>query len=520
MHKLKGLRPSTTTWLFVLMLFAFLPRLAAFQYNTLPHGDIHLDYAAAWGLLEEGALFLPLITHHSYLEAQLEAGYPLDQHAPVWPVLGALGAGLTGDIYLAFKAISLLAGWLIILLSFFFFRKSFDETSAWIAATCIAISYLLIDYSGNGSLYSLHALLFLMILLIFRSDRGLNCAWAGILSGLAYLLNYQAGIIFPAVILVFLSSLRKEERRRPLLLHLVIYLGSALMILLPWFIRNFQLFGSALFSTNSDYLLQNLGVASRILLVDGHLLQQWDWQNFQLLNGFGNVAAWLVRNLGYFILRILVLAPLLSFFTFSGWRAWYKQVKSKPSNETHLLFMLLLLLHLFISIAWPVFKFRYFVPLLPLWIGLGAYGLSTALRGSLWFKTALAATIVCFLLVGTVTYLRVPSHTNYYDSNEFFHYRVGETEWWAEELRLKQAVELVQDQTGGTVIAPLEAFYHLGRPVLTGASLQDPAITQSMIDKHQVRWIIDRLERHDFYAGFLQLDRVVENETYEVLKIK
>ena len=198
-----SLRPHH--YLIMITLIGALLRLAAFIFNDLPHGDINLDYAAAWNLSTNGRLMLPFVAPRPYPSAQLGFGFPYEQHPPLWPILGYLGATITGNIYLAFKLITLVSGILLIPLSYVAFRKAFGDLPALFSSVLIAFTYVLIDFSGNGSLYILHAFLILVfVFLAGKPERPLNAILLGIVAGLAYLLNYQAIVVLGALIVVYL----------------------------------------------------------------------------------------------------------------------------------------------------------------------------------------------------------------------------------------------------------------------------------------------------------------------------
>ena len=113
----------------MITLIGALLRLAALIFNDLPRGVINLDYAAAWNLSTNGRLMLPFVAPRPYPSAQLGFGFPYEQ-PPLAALLGYLGANITGNIYLAFKLITLVSGILLIPLSYVAFRKPFLDLPA------------------------------------------------------------------------------------------------------------------------------------------------------------------------------------------------------------------------------------------------------------------------------------------------------------------------------------------------------------------------------------------------------
>ncbi len=516
----KKMKPrSKQIWFFLVLMVAAIPlRLFAFTANDLPHGDIHLDIAAARSFQEDGSLFIPIITHHSYLEPQMESGYYQDQHAPLWSMMGGF-LNINGDIYGSLKLLSLLSGILLIPLSFLAVRRALDESTAWLVALFVSISYILIDYSGNGSLYILHAMFFMLIILVVKTGQGWRSALSGLLVGLAYLLNYQAVVAFCAVGCVYLLRLWQAANRRKILFNLAIFLLVSLLTVLPWLVRNFTLFGSPFFSANFDYVLGNLGLTAEIQLVDEQLLRVWTGQDLTWTQMVATALGWIFRNAGYFVLRILVLAPVITFFIPFGLKNWFLSLHYDDDQDASLVYGLLLVLHLALSIAWPSFKFRYFVPILPLWFGLGAIGLVSLFKGTRWFYPTVTCSLVCFLGVSWITYNSVSSHTNYYDSNEFYHYRTGEAEWQVEERNLCELAKYLKNQPKQIIIGPLQAHTYSGYTVININSLQDPGIALHFIEKYQIRWILDEASKLEFYKELLEVQVIRENNDFILLKV-
>ena len=124
-NKVKAYFSPTTLYLIFITLIGAILRLFAYQYNDIPHGDINLDYAAGLSFLRTGELTLPLISARPYLEAQLENGIPLDQHAPLWAMMGGWSARFIGDVFTAFKLHSLCVGIIIIPISHLVFSRAF-----------------------------------------------------------------------------------------------------------------------------------------------------------------------------------------------------------------------------------------------------------------------------------------------------------------------------------------------------------------------------------------------------------
>jgi len=503
--------------LLIITLLGAILRGAAYMYNDIPHGDIYLDYATAWGFVTSGRLVLPYISAHPYLMGQLEASYPLDQHAPLWPLLGGLGAMLGVNIYTTFKLISLLAGISLVPISYLALCKAYGETPALFTSACIALSYILIDFSGNGSLYELHALLFMLFVLLIQTDNWLRSILIGVLIGLAYLLNYQAVVAPLVLVVIYICQYGIGRRLLNATPFLLASLACALLVISPWLIRNLQVFGHPLYNVNIYHFPWKLGASSYQELIDGLLVTQWQMDQISVASAIPKILFWASRNLAYFLGRIIVLAPVVAVFVPWGAYSTFKQWRNRLVTDTALAIPLLLGAHLAISCLWPVFKFRYFVPLMPLVIGLSAYGIFSALRYSRVLIPVLAASLAAFLLVGGITYVRVPTHTNYYDSNEFFHYRVGESEWQITERAFQDAALVLAQQPPGAVIASIPVVYYTHRFAVSNPG--DPEIAKYFIEKHSVKYILDESSRVGFYDQFLRTDVIYDNDSFVLLAI-
>ena len=77
--------------------------------------------------------------------------------------------------------------------------------------------------------------------------------------------------------------------------------------------------------------------------------------------------------------------------------------------------LLLLTLHILLSAAWPVTKFRYFVPLLPLVFIISLEHLQSFHWSERSKNILLGATFAMILALSFLTYRSVPTHTYYYD---------------------------------------------------------------------------------------------------------
>jgi len=168
-------KPYARPLVALLALLALTPgvllRLASIGFNDLPHGDVLIDALAAESLARDGRFAVPLVLVSSSASGR-GAETLLDYRRPLWPLLAAPLVGLSGDGYHAARVLSFISGLALLWVAYAAFRDLFGRSDAVAALACCTYSYLLVDFSGNGSLYQLQALFFLaFILLVGRVDR-------------------------------------------------------------------------------------------------------------------------------------------------------------------------------------------------------------------------------------------------------------------------------------------------------------------------------------------------------------
>lgn len=370
-------------------------RCFSVSWNVIPHGDITLDAAAAQAMYSRGNFQLSSDT------TLPPADQYLIQHPPIWPLLGA-GMMYTShqDAFTSLKLLSLLCG--IFLLPMMYRISAHvlrNRSLALLLTSILSMSWLMIDFSGNGALYSLHALCLLLWTDVAIRPQKYYSEKLALVSGISYLINYQTIILFPASIIVLL--IRREQVWKSLMLYGII----ALLTISPWLVRNYLLFGEPFFghTINSTYLYQKVGLNSNTYI---HSTAE------KLIVMKQMLTRWLPFNLYFAARKLFILAPVL-FIAFAY------SLADVPLNRKRFLFpfplLLICLAHLGISTAWPVMKFRYFVPLLPL-VLLIASEYALHLRVSVATKHAIfGSALLCTVILSYITAIQIPTHTYYYD---------------------------------------------------------------------------------------------------------
>lgn len=346
-------------------------------------------------------------------------GELLKLHGPFVPTAGAAvmafmsGGGEFQNAYLALRIVSLLAGMLVILFSFFVTTRLVGHGAGLAVAAWIAASFFLIDYSGNGSLYISQSALYLAWLLVslnrpfplrgFYTGSG-RVLLLALLSGIGYLVNYQCMILTPAT-LVILAVQERSWRR--FFGHAAVFLAAVVLIIFPWLVRNTLAFGDPFYghAYNMAYVYGKAGVS---FSPETLKVSFYDWLG--ILHAVFTL--WLPNNLYYAARKLFILAPI-AFFLFSY--GLIDIVFSRKRFMQALPVLLLLTLQMLMYAGWPIWKFRFFAPVLPIVFILAAEEL-WHLRVSPAMRNALAGvTLAAIIVMSVLAYRAIPTHTTYYD---------------------------------------------------------------------------------------------------------
>lgn len=449
--------------------------------NDVPHGDVHLD-ALTLGALWDGRGFTTPLERsiELYPRESIGGGYPLDQHPPLSIVLGA-AFPIGGDPYFALQVVSLIAGFLGLVLTHRLARRILVDVDPWLATALVGASFALADFAGNGSVYTLHGTLTLAAITALSARTVRASAIAGALAGLAYLTNYQA-LPLVAVLCVGLFV----ERRRlavpgswPRAVAAVVF--GFVVVAAPWWIRNVVVFGEPTFSVNPLYLKAKLGYVATLAEWNGTTLVTLTKPALAAL-----VKAWLVIAKGNarFVAEqsafwLATLAPL------SIVGAWFALRPRRDASTYGLLERRLLALvvcaHLAVMLAWPLCKFRYLIP----WffpVILLAVSAIDQLRGRRGGWIALA--VVPFLALQVVLAVASVTFTTYDDgilARDATGQRGGEIADRAKQQQLGSAAIGIAALQAECVVADIELAIHLREAGLTTRVVQAPQLGPGML---------------------------------------
>jgi 4-amino-4-deoxy-L-arabinose transferase-like glycosyltransferase len=506
---------SITPVLLVLTAAGAAWRLAAFAFNVWPHGDVVLDAAVAESVAMRGALIVPIVDVRYYPIDRFGFGYPMDQHPPLWALLGAPLALLVGDGYLALKLLSLLAGVVLVPLAYLACRPLVGQGPALLTAGLVAGSYPLVDFSGNGSLWILMAVFYLLF--VWRVggwglDDRRNAALVGLLMGLAYLTNYPAVILPASLVVLHLLRHGRASPSRAALAGPALSLLVMLAVVAPWLGHNAVLFGNPFWS---QPLERSLAAGSRqveYVQVGDEVLKR----NLPSTEGATAILrAWAINlygNVGFVARQLLILTPVLVGFFLAA-------LLSSGARRRLAPLAVLALVHLALVLWWPTTKFRYLVPLLPLVFALGSWFLwelkLPAQRGPL-----VAVTVALCLFTNAWTFLKIPSHTYYYDGGlvqDNFGGQ-GETEFVEEARRLRAAADAILARGPGPILGDhiLHSFTH--QPLVVNSTAYPPDIVAHLVRKYGIRYVVAERAHGPSY-GFLGPTELWSDDRYVVLEL-
>lgn len=489
-----------TLWLAILSVAA-LVRLGSVVANDLPHGDVHVDRGVAASVAAGRGLHDPVERVVAfYPEPDDGWGHPADQHPPLLPLIAAtlVRAGL--DPYLALRLVTWAFG-LLLVLECGLLASGVGSRCVFWAAAAAALSFLLVDFSGNGSVYVPEAAMLLAALLALRRPGLSGPFLAGAALGAACLFNLQALALAPALPLALALPVRREGRAAAL--RAVVALGGTVLALLPYLARNAAVFGDPLFSVNPLYLKWRLGWTPRLLEEAGGLRLVLEAPPFGQFVRAGLANAVVnVRFLGS--QAALWAGPILPLAA-AGLLVRPHRGRRGPAHRT---LVALLLLQTGVMLAWPALKFRSLAPWLALlvppaaralvspvdaagrraaWAALGAcalVGLERLARGgavdALWIFAGLALSAwalgrhprprpvrsaAVFLLLQAVLVLSAPRPPSaYYDGilvSDAFGRRGAEAIDRARERALRRLLHRATLPEGGAVAGPPSAATYL-----------------------------------------------------------
>ena len=196
---------------------------------------------------------------------------------------------------------------------------SFHRVLGLLPALCIGILVALtpaavrFGYFAYGDLISLVLAIYAVNRLLSAGNKPANWFWLGLLTGFAYLLrNANLGLLLTIGLYLFWNFIVEPENRKEKLSNGLIWLGANALLIVPWLIRNFFVFGKL-----QPYSMPPSTVS---LGENSH-----DYLQAQLdtLLAFSSLDA-LLAGTAWGIVLLLILVALLVRQLITTWQRWQK----------------------------------------------------------------------------------------------------------------------------------------------------------------------------------------------------
>lgn len=225
-------------------------RVRVAALNPIPTGDgIASDMEMARSLPEGGGF--STMRKWTLYDPSMEPVRPEGNRQPAVSVLLAGLFLLTGASFTAAQAASVAAGLACIAAAWAWCRKALGPGPALLTVCWLALDPLFVWYSTQpDSLMLFTGLFFAVLMAAGEGSPGPRRAAAlGALCGLAWLTRTQA---MPMAAGVFVALLPGSRRKAA---NAAAFAAVFLLAVSPWLVRNWQAFGSPLFSQNGQFLL-------------------------------------------------------------------------------------------------------------------------------------------------------------------------------------------------------------------------------------------------------------------------
>ncbi len=193
---------------------------------------------------------------------------PLFKHPPLFPGLISLAYNMFGRTYFTAFKVSLLFGVMLIGLAYMLGRTLFDEKTGLISAFLMAIEPM--NWIISQKIWMETTLSFFTVLavclfaLAVKKDKGYLMIASGIAAGCAALTKYP-GILATAIIFTYAAVADRKLFRDKFFLT---GLFMPLVMLVPWFKWNYDVYGPQMFSSNVE-------IVSAVSKVAGLLGKYW-----------------------------------------------------------------------------------------------------------------------------------------------------------------------------------------------------------------------------------------------------
>lgn len=179
----------------------------------------------------------------------------------------------------------------------------------------------------------------------------------------------------------------------------------------------------------------------------------------------------------------------------------------------------LALVHLALIAWWPTTKFRYLIPLLPLVLAVGAWGLWQLQPGPVRSRLAIVTLGLC-LFTNAWSMLSIPSRTYYYDGGlvgDNFGQQ-GERLFVEEARSFKAAADAIVARGEGVVLGDHILAPFTRMPLVVNSTGYPPEVVEHLTRKYDVRYVVIDLPHASLY-DFLRPTPIWSNGRHVVLEL-
>lgn len=233
------------------LLVALALRVSVILRNPIPAGDGNASNVLMADNLLRGQGFTTFVKWTLY-DDSMELLRP---EANRQPVLACLLAGwffLAGTGYLQAQVLSLLIGMAAMVLPAVWAGRLFGRKVLLAVLAYLALDPPFVWFSAHADSLLLYVCLFYLILIVAWRERisWLTAVMLGVLTGVLYLIRTQGVLMVPALaIWIFIRGTKKRW------LKVAVFGLTALVVVSPWLVRNFNEFGDPTYSQNGQFLL-------------------------------------------------------------------------------------------------------------------------------------------------------------------------------------------------------------------------------------------------------------------------
>jgi len=351
-------------------------------------------------------------------DALLRGELPIERYSfrgPGYPMVLAIGRVFTGDTFLAGKLISLIAAAASLWMIYRLFTPVLGSLWATAGIILIAMNGVFIEFAirvGTDMFFLSLNLLFVMMIGMCRTR---SVAFlAGVVAGFAFLTRYNGVALILVLALWAVCAFWSGDQDRK---KLVLMIGvGVLMVVLPWLLSLYLITGNPFHNLNSANILYTISAAGKIpwdqfwytdaktltgmipasLSEKATLIAQYVFKNFS--GHFERIGDSIT---GWLVLSFAIVGGVMTAFQALRLREWH--------------WWLILSIFNYLILSTLFFSERFFLPIIPILVGLVLALLHSIGKGSLGRRFGLASVsagvaLSVILLVGSPKKLEAVVH--------------------------------------------------------------------------------------------------------------